>query len=165
MNRIEIYAEVETSNTQELFALMRTCAETALAEAGAAFEAGIDITIVDAENIREMNRAHRSKDMVTDVLSFPMFEFLNGVAQEPLEEEPESGCVMLGDMVICLDRAEEQAAEFGHSVQRECGYLTIHSVLHLMGFDHERSESDRVLMREKEKACLRSLSLFREENV
>lgn len=165
MNRIEIFAEVETSSTQELFALMRTCAETALAEAGAVFEAGIDITIVDAETIRGMNREHRCKDAVTDVLSFPMFDFCNGTAQEPLETDPETGCVMLGDMVICLDRAEEQAAEYGHSVQRECGYLTIHSVLHLLGFDHERGEEDRMLMREKEKACLRLLSLFREDDV
>lgn len=164
MNQIEIFAEVETSDAHALFARMRTCAEAALKEAGANFDACIDITIVDAETIREMNRDHRNKDAVTDVLSFPMFAFLNGAAQEPLETDPETGCVMLGDMVICLDRAEEQAAEYGHSVQRECGYLTIHSVLHLLGFDHERDETDRALMREKEKACLRSLSLFREDD-
>lgn len=163
MNQIEIFSEVELGETQELFALMRTCAEAALREGGADFTAGIDITIVDAASIREMNGEHRNKDTVTDVLSFPMFEFLNGVAQEPLEADPETDCVMLGDMVICMDRAREQAQEYGHSVQRECGYLTIHSVLHLLGFDHEREENDRTLMREKEKACLRALSLFRED--
>ena len=99
---------------------------------------------------------------MTDVLSFPMYDFYNGEPREPLEREPDSGCVMLGDMILCYTRAVEQAAAFGHSAARECGYLTTHSVLHLLGYDHERSEEDTRLMRGKEEDNLAFLGLTRE---
>ena len=117
---------------------------------------------LDADAIREMNAEYRNKDAVTDVLSFPMYEFLNGVPQEELEAEPDSGCVMLGDMILCYTRACEQAEQFGHSPARECGYLTTHSVLHLLGYDHERNDEDTRLMRSKEEDNLAFLGLTRD---
>ena len=74
---------------------------------------------------------------------------------------PETHCVMLGDMILNYDRACEQAADFGHSAERECGFLTVHSVLHLLGYDHERDEADRLLMRKKEEENLAALGLVR----
>lgn len=90
-----------------------------------------------------------------------MYEFYNGEPQEALDKDPESGQVMLGDMLLNYDRAVAQAAEYGHSPARECGYLSVHSVLHLLGYDHERDEPDRLLMRQKEEAALSALGLAR----
>lgn len=158
---VRITAEVPVPQEDEVRALITRCAEQALENEGAAFPAFLDVTIVGDAGIREMNAEYRGRDAVTDVLSFPMYEFYNGEPQEPLEEDPESGRVMLGDMVLDYDRAVQQAQEYGHSPARECGYLSVHSVLHLLGYDHERDEPDRRLMREKEEAALAALGLVR----
>ena len=126
------------------------------------YEAEVELILTDPENIRTMNREHRNIDRETDVLSFPMYEFVNGAPQERLEREPDSGRVMLGDMVLCYTRACEQAEQFGHSPARECGYLTTHSVLHLLGYDHERNDEDTRLMRSKEEDNLVFLGLTRD---
>lgn len=160
-HRIRVTAEVPVPDEEGLRALITGCAERVLALEGIAFPAFVDVTIVGDEAIREANAAYRDKDAVTDVLSFPMYEFRNGAPQEGLEEDPESGCVMLGDMLLNFDRAVQQAAEYGHSPARECGYLSVHSVLHLLGYDHERGEADRLLMRQKEEAALTALGLTR----
>lgn len=158
---IRVTAEVALENEEEVRALITRCAHEALAHVGVDFDAFIDVTIVDDENIRALNAEYRDKDAVTDVLSFPMYEFRNGEAEEELEEDPESGRVMLGDMILNYQRAAEQAVEFGHSAARECGFLTVHSVLHLLGFDHEREEEDRVLMRRNEEDILAEVGLTR----
>lgn len=160
---IRVTAEAAVEQEDALRALITTCALHVLTSEGVDFDAFVDVTIVDGETIREMNREYRDKDAVTDVLSFPMYAFWNGKAQEELEEDPERGQVMLGDMILNYDRAREQAAEFGHSVERECGFLTVHSVLHLLGYDHEREEDDRLLMRRKEEENLTALGLVRAE--
>ncbi len=101
------------------------------------FGAEISVTFCDNEYIRGLNKEHRDKDSATDVLSFPMFDFD--------ESDPEinpDGTVTLGDIVISLERAAEQAAELGHSLEREVAFLVIHSTLHLLGYDHERSKDD-----------------------
>lgn len=159
---IRVTAEVPLENEEEVRALITRCALGALAREKVGFAAFVDVTIVDDENIRALNAEYRDKDAVTDVLSFPMYEFYNGAPREDLEPDPESGRVMLGDMILNYDRARQQAAEFGHSAARECGFLTVHSVLHLLGFDHERDEEDRALMRGEEEAVLSGLGLTRE---
>ncbi|MBQ8836990.1 MAG: rRNA maturation RNase YbeY [Clostridia bacterium] len=118
------------------------------------FDCAISLTYTDNEGIREYNRDYRNKDAVTDVLSFPMFDTeteeiyaLDGTAAE------------LGDIVISLERAKEQAEEFGHSFEREVAFLCVHSVLHLLGYDHERSEEEDTLMREKQRAVMSALGL------
>ena len=105
----------------------------------------ISVTFVDMDEIHQLNREYREVDRPTDVLSFPQFYDLE-------EEIPEVGEICLGDVVICKDKAAEQAEEFGHSFEREIIYLFVHSVLHLLGYDH---------MEEDEKACMRA----REEEI
>ena len=105
----------------------------------------ISVTFVDMEEIHELNKEYRDVDRPTDVLSFPQFYDLE-------EEIPEVGEICLGDVVICKDKAAEQAEEFGHSFEREIIYLFVHSVLHLLGYDH---------MEDDEKACMRA----REEQI
>lgn len=162
-HRIRITSEVEIPEASSPAELIIRCARAALEQEGAPEGCFIDVTIVDGETIREINRENRGKDMVTDVLSFPMLEFFDGKWPEMIEEErsPEDGSLFLGDMILNYDRAKEQAAEYGHSVERECGFLTVHSVLHLLGYDHERSEEERQLQRRQEEAVLSALGLIR----
>lgn len=163
-HRIRITPEAEVAELDSVCELITRCACAALEAEGAPEGCFVDVTIVDGETIREINRENRGKDAVTDVLSFPMLEFFNGEWPEDVEEErsPEDGSLFLGDMILNYDRAVEQAEEYGHSVQRECGFLTVHSMLHLLGYDHERSEDERQLQRKQEEAVLSSLGLLRE---
>ena len=117
--------------------------------------AEISVTFVDNDRIHELNKQYRNKDMPTDVLSFPMGE--NG--QYDIDED--NGCKVLGDIVISMQRAMEQAELYGHSLQREVAYLTVHSMLHLLGYDHEGSGLQAVRMREREEAVLLQLGLPR----
>ena len=161
-HQIRIGFSTEVENEDEVRALVEKCARNVLSRENVDFPAEIDITVVDADTIREMNAEYRSKDSVTDVLSFPMYEFYNGEPREELDEEPDTGCVMLGDMILCYTRACEQAKEFGHSAARKCGYLTTHSMLHLLGYDHERNDEDTRLMRSKEEEYMNAIGLTRD---
>lgn len=161
-HQIRIGFSTEVENEDEVRVLVEKCARNVLSRENVDFPAEIDITVVDADTIREMNAEYRSKDSVTDVLSFPMYEFYNGEPREELDEEPDTGCVMLGDMILCYTRACEQAKEFGHSAARECGYLTTHSMLHLLGYDHERNDEDTRLMRSKEEEYMNAIGLTRD---
>ena len=114
--------------------------------------AEVSVTFVDNQGIKELNAQYRDKDTETDVLSFPMGE--NGV----WDKDPETGAFILGDVVISMEKAMEQANIYGHSLQREVGYLTAHSVLHLLGYDHIEP-LDRVHMREKEELIMDQLGL------
>ena len=93
----------------------------------------ISVTLTDNENIKKLNAQYRNKDAETDVLSFPLHDFRN-------DEEPDEELNELGDIVINLERASQQAQEYGHSLRRETAFLAVHSTLHLLGLDHERSE-------------------------
>ena len=117
--------------------------------------AEVSVSFVDNEQIRQLNREFRDKDAATDVLSFPLGE--NGV----YDYNNETGAYMLGDIVISMERAMEQAELYGHSLQREVAYLTVHSMLHLLGYDHEAGGLEAVRMREKEEAVLIQLGLPR----
>ena len=117
--------------------------------------AEISVTFVDNDRIHELNKQYRNKDMPTDVLSFPMGE--NG--QYDIDED--NGCKVLGDIVISMQRAMEQAELYGHSLQREVASLTGHAMLHLLGYDHEGSGLEAVRMREREEAVLLQLGLPR----
>ena len=121
------------------------------------FEGGAEISVnfVDDAQIAQLNKQYRGKDAPTDVLSFPLGE--NG----QYDYNQETGAAMLGDIVISMERAMEQAELYGHSLQREVAYLTVHSMLHLLGYDHEASGLEAVRMREKEEAVLIKLGLPR----
>lgn len=101
------------------------------------FSADLSVTFCDNEYIKQLNKTHRGKNSATDVLSFPMFDF-----NESDPEPNPDGSITLGDIVISLERAAEQAKELGHSLEREVLFLAIHSTLHLLGYDHERSKED-----------------------
>ena len=117
--------------------------------------AEVNVSVVDAKTIREMNGEHRRVDKVTDVLSFPLSD--NGI----YDLNPESNCFMLGDIVICFERALEQAKEFGHSDKREISFLTVHSILHLLGYDHVNGEQEEQQMIEKQKQIMSVLGIGR----
>lgn len=114
--------------------------------------AEVSLSIVDKETIHKLNKDYRNVDRETDVLSFPMDE-------EAFDDEG-NPIFLLGDIVICLDVARNQAAEFGHSLEREMMYLICHSTLHLLGYDHIE-EDDRVKMRAKEKEVMKNLGVFK----
>lgn len=116
-------------------------------------DAEINVTFVDEKEINEINLEFRGIDSPTDVLSFPLGE--NGI----YDVNPESGAKMLGDVVICVHKAFEQAELYGHSPEREIAYLTVHSVLHLLGYDHVNGGLEKVRMREKEEMVLDLLGL------
>ena len=115
--------------------------------------AEISVTFVDNEQIHQLNKQYRDKDVPTDVLSFPMGE--NGV----YDIDHDTGAKILGDIVISMEKATEQAERYGHSLEREVGYLTAHSMLHLLGYDHEEGGIQRVHMREKEEQVMAELGL------
>ncbi len=117
----------------------------------------LSVTFVGLDEIHEMNREYRGVDRPTDVLSFPQFEDLE-------EEIPEVGEICLGDVVICREKAEEQAEEFGHSFERELVYLFTHSVLHLLGYDH-MEEDEKKVMRQREEEIMEQIGLMRQEGL
>lgn len=126
-------------------------------------EVEIELELLDAEEIRELNRDERGIDKVTDVLSFPNLEVTLPFNASDYEDDidPENDCVILGEIYICLSRAIEQANEYGHSVEREIGFLATHGVLHLLGFDHEE-ESEREEMEDIQEEILNSVGITRD---
>ncbi len=112
----------------------------------------VSLTLVDLEEIHQLNLEYRNVDRPTDVLSFPQFE--------ALEDVSDIGEMILGDVVICLDKVREQAEEFGHSFDRELVYLFTHSILHLLGYDH-MDEEEKAVMREREEETMTSIGLER----
>ena len=133
---------------------IKRCVEATLDAEGVEVLCEINILITDDIGIHGINKAARNIDRPTDVLSFPMFTFEPGVLPEDWSEfkDPGTNAVPLGDMVISLERARAQAKEFGHSVKREVGYLTIHSMLHLLGYDHLDEGPQKRQMRAREEA-------------
>ncbi len=135
--------------------LLRRCCNAVLVMEQFGESAEISVTFVDEEQIHVLNKEHRNVDRPTDVLSFPLGE--NGV----YDVNPENGARMLGDIVLNIPRVVRQAEEFGHSFQREIAYLTAHSMLHLLGYDHENGGIESVHMREKEEEIMTQLGLPR----
>lgn len=159
---VEFIFENETDfeiDQREIDELNRVC-ETVLQMEECNFDAEISFTITDNEGIREINRDYRDIDRVTDVLSFPMLEFED--EEIDAEFETENGMVVLGDIVISIERAEEQAKELNHSLRRELAFLVAHSMLHLLGYDHvDNPEGERVMIK-KQNTVLNDLGLTRD---
>lgn len=126
-----------------------------------AFDAQISVTLVDNDAIREINNDQRGIDRPTDVLSFPMLEFdEDGTFDD--EYDMDGDMVMLGDIVISMERAREQAEEYGHSFLRETAFLTAHSMLHLLGYDHVDDKEGEEIMCRKQEEVLTSLGITRD---
>ena len=132
---------------------LKKCIEAALEAEKVSVPCEINVLVADNQTIRAINKAYRKIDKETDVLSFPMYNFING--EGPLPGE----VCELGDIVLSLERAEEQAEDFGHSFKREAAFLTVHSVLHLLGYDHVDSEEEELVMREHQRAVMKKLGL------
>lgn len=140
----------------ELRCLVKAAVYASLAYEDFRCSAEVSVTFTDNEGIREINREHRDIDSATDVLSFPM---IGDDGDYDIDMGTEA--VILGDIVISLERAREQAAEFGHSYTREVAFLTVHSVLHLLGYDHVTGEEDEKEMCRKQEAILEYMGIGR----
>ena len=138
--------------------LVRRCCTAVLVQEKFDDPAEVSVTFVDDEEIRKLNKEFRNIDRSTDVLSFPLGE--NGV----YDKNPGTGACLLGDIVISVPTAVRQAYTYGHTLQREIGFLTVHSMLHLLGYDHVNGGIEAVHMREKEERVLTELGLKRNES-
>ena len=159
--KLKIYFSNEQNKLKAGFALRRLikkAVKTALTCENFTRDCMVSVTFTDNEQIREKNREFRDIDSATDVLSFPMYDMKNG--DMPLEGE----ICELGDIVLSLERAAEQAREFGHSYERECAFLTVHSTLPLLGYDHVNSEEEETEMRERQRVIMKALGLEVKQN-
>ncbi len=147
--------------TKELEEAIKSVCDRVLEDENVTLSCEISITIVDNEQIHEINLEHRGIDRPTDVLSFPMLEFETPGVIDENEIDFDEDELVLGDIVISLERASEQAESYGHSLLREVAFLTAHSMLHLLGYDHMEPEEEAVMISKQEKA-LTELGITRE---
>ena len=141
---------------------LHTVITAALEAEGVDVPCEVNVLFTDDEGIHAINLDMRGVDRPTDVLSFPMFDLEPGEHPDEEDADPATGLVPLGDMCISLERAAAQAEEFGHSIQRELCYLTVHSVLHLLGYDHLDEGPMKAQMRDREEKILNGLGITRE---
>ncbi len=156
--KLTVYYENEQSTndiTYKLKMLLRRAIAETLAYEQYGNDVEVGVTLTDNEHIQELNARFRGIDAPTDVLSFPLFDY-EGETGEPPVDEIEN---MLGDIVLNLDRARVQAEEYGHSFEREAAFLTVHSMLHLLGYDHETDEADEADMRDRQRAIMERMGL------
>ena len=158
----EILIETEVDGAEPYAGLLRRVIPAALEAEGVSFPCEVDVLLTDDDGIHEINRELRQVDRPTDVLSFPEFELTPGQLPGPEDADPGTGLIPLGDMVLSLERAEAQGAEYGHGAEREAAYLAVHSVLHLLGYDHLDEGPMKAQMREREEAILAALGITRE---
>ena len=158
-HRIILEAEVEAPDTVE--PLLRRVISAALEAEGMDLPCEINVLLTDDEGIHQVNLDMRGVDRPTDVLSFPMFDLSPGEKPGEEHEDPDTGLVPLGDMCISLERVAAQAEEYGHSVERELSYLAVHSVLHLLGYDHMDEGPMKAQMRRREEHILEGLGIRR----
>lgn len=163
---IHIEKEVEEVLGFDYEALQRKVVEACLDYENCPYEAEVEILLTNNEEIQKMNEEFRGIDSPTDVLSFPLVEYKEPGNFDTLEDamqdyfHPETGELMLGDIVISIERAKAQAEEYGHSLEREIAFLTAHSMFHLFGYDHMQEE-ERIRMEEKQNNVLDKLEIFR----
>lgn len=139
---------------EDIETLIEECTRAALAEEGIEDDAEISVTFVDNARIREMNAEFREVDRETDVLSFPMGD------ENGFEVNPDTGAILLGDIVISLEKAQSQAEEYGHGFRREAAFLLTHSLFHLLGYDHTDPDAEKEMFA-KQEAVLRGLGITR----
>ena len=159
----QIIIETEVEGVEAFADALREVIPAALEAEGVGLPCEVDVLFTDDEGIHQINLEQRGVDAPTDVLSFPMFEFAPG--QPPAEEaeiDPETGLLPLGDMVVSMERARAQGEEYGHGTKRELAYLAVHSVLHLLGYDHMDDGPQKARMRAREEAILNQLGITRE---
>jgi probable rRNA maturation factor len=165
---IQIEHEVENGFDFDADVLIEKVINASLDYEQCPYEVEVSVILTDNATIQEINLEHRQIDAPTDVLSFPMVNYETPSDFERLEEEqddcfhPDSGELMLGDIIISVDKVKSQAKEFGHSIQRELGFLVAHSMLHLCGYDHIK-EDEREVMEQKQREIMELVDLKRDE--
>jgi probable rRNA maturation factor len=163
---IQLELETEVSFDFDYDTLAHTVIEAACDAENCPYEAEVNLTLVDNDTIHAINREHRQIDRPTDVLSFPMIAYDKPAdfshVEDCVEENfnPETGELLLGDIVISVEKVKEQALEYGHSEKREYAFLILHSMLHLFGYDHE-TEEERLEMEQRQKQILAGLGIQR----
>jgi len=161
-HEVEIYGTLPKGETRGICAMLRKAVRTALEHEGVTEKTHVDIMLTDNPHIHEINREQRGVDRHTDVLSFPMNQLVaEAFDPDVCEIDPATGRILLGDMVISLEQCRAQAEEFGHSPQREISYLAVHSVLHLLGYDHMDEGEEKAQMRRHEDEIMDKLGLSR----
>lgn len=157
--KINITFDVFSVQQHLVSAVIRRCVEAVLEKEKVTAPCEINVFVTNDKGIQAINLASRKLDKPTDVLSFPMFQLEAGAPPADWTDylDPETGLCPLGDMAISLERAMAQAKEFGHSSRREIGYLTIHSMLHLLGYDHLDEGPQKARMRAREEAIAASI--------
>ena len=155
MHEIAVSREVKNLGHRNAASLIRKAAEKVLAAENVQVPCLISVMLTDEEGIHRVNREFRGVDRETDVLSFPLNELTPGAFDpETCERDWETGAVMLGDMMISIPACEKQGEEFGHGFEREIQYLAVHSVLHLLGYDHVDEGEQKRQMRAREKVIM-----------
>ena len=157
---IPVTADVPGIN-EGMRAFIRKVVRTALAAEGVDFPCEVDVCVTSNAQIHQVNLETRGVDRPTDVLSFPAFELSPGELPSEEDADPATGLTPLGDMMISIEQVRAQAREYGHPVRRELAYLTVHSILHLLGYDHLDEGPMKAQMREREEAIMRELGLER----
>ena len=158
----EIYGTLSKEEVKGVASMLRKAVTVALNHEGVKEKTHVDIMLTDNAHIHEINREQRGVDRPTDVLSFPMNQLIpEDFDAEMCEVDPASGRILLGDMVISLEQCRVQAEEFGHSAEREICYLAVHSVLHLLGYDHMDDGEEKAQMRRHEEEIMEKLKLTR----
>lgn len=159
-HKVILSSEVN-EDTAELEALLRQVIPAALAAEGVEVPCEVDVLLTNDAGIHAINLAQRGVDAPTDVLSFPMLELSPGDKPTGADADPGTGLVALGDMVLNLERVRAQGEEYGHGPRRECAYLVVHSVLHLLGYDHMDDGPMKEQMRSREETILAALGIGR----
>ena len=164
MNHNIIISSDLEEDTGEVEALLQAVIPAALEDEGVAVPCEVDVLLTDDAGIHAINVEQRDVDAPTDVLSFPMFQYEPGHPPvDASDADPATGLTPLGDMVISLERAKAQGEEYGHGTRREAAYLAVHSVLHLLGYDHMDEGPEKARMRAREEAILGELGITRED--
>ena len=158
---IPVTADIPGAASESNCAFIRKVIRTALAAEGVDFPCEVDVLLTNDSGIHAINREMRQVDASTDVLSFPEFDLTPGELPGAEDADPGTGLVPLGDMVISMEHVAAQAREDGHSNRRELSYLVVHSVLHLLGYDHLDEGPQKARMREREEAILGELGISR----
>ena len=160
-HKVSVTSNRRGVNSPAVAAALRKAIKTALQAEGVEVPCEVNVMLTDDEGIREINKVMRQLDKPTDVLSFPMFDLTPGEHPDEYDADPETDRVPLGDMCISVERAKAQAEEYGHSFEREICYLSVHSVLHLLGYDHMDEGKMKKQMREHEETVMAALKLER----
>ncbi len=160
--KIKVYNQQKVMQIpKETKKLIEKAVKLCLKKENLSYDIEAAITLVDNESIRELNKEHRRIDLSTDVLSFPLIEYINGEPQiEPGDIDPDTNHVFIGDIIISVEKAYEQAQSYAHSIEREFGFLAVHGILHLLGYDHETKEDEKIMFSIQEE-ILEEMGLFR----